>query len=260
MLRDLQKLWQHRELLMTLTRREIKVRYKQVFLGFGWAVLQPLILMLVFTIVFTTFARIPTEGVPYPVFAYVALLPWLFLSASLSFAIPSLVANSNLVTKVYFPREIVPMAAVGGCFFDFLAAFGVFGLMMLFYDLPLSSTMLFLPVLIVVQVVFALGLSLAGAALNVFYRDLRFILPIALQVWLFLSPVIYPLEAVPESLLGLFVLNPMAGIIDGFRAVLIHERWPDLSTFAPSALVAGIVLPVSYRLFKRRELDFSDVI
>ncbi|MFQ5706393.1 MAG: ABC transporter permease [bacterium] len=260
MLNDLRKLWKYRELLISLTLREVKVRYKQVYLGFGWAVLQPLVLMVVFTVVFTKFAHIATGDIPYPLFAYSALLPWSFFAASISFAIPSLISNTNLVTKTYFPREIIPFATIAASLVDFLIASTIFVLMMVVYQLPLSRLFLLIPGVMLVQILFAAGLSLAGAAINVFYRDVRYIVPIGLQVWMFLSPVIYPLTAVPDHLRWVYSLNPMVGIIESFRTILLYRQLPDVKILAPAVVVSVLLFACAYCFFKKQEMKFADVI
>ena len=210
----LRTLYQYRGLLWMWTFREVKVRYKQSLLGGAWAVLQPLSLMLIFTAIFGYFVKVPTDGVPYPIFSYSALLPWTFLATSISFAVPSMLNNMNLVTKIYFPREILPMASIGAAFLDYAIAFVLFVILMLAYQIPLRATLLLLPLLLVIQIILTLGISLIASAVIVFYRDVRFVVPLALQLWMYLSPVIYPVSSVPENWQALYMLNPMATLID----------------------------------------------
>jgi lipopolysaccharide transport system permease protein len=254
------ELYRYRDLLWMWTLRDIKVRYKQSLLGAAWAVLQPLSLMLIFSIIFSYFVRVPTEGVPYPVFSYSALLPWTFFAASVSFAVPSLVLNMNLVTKIYFPREILPMSAVGASLVDFLVAWLVFIAMMLFYRIPLSVTLVLVPLLVVIQIVFTLGLVLLSSALNVFYRDIRFVVPVLVQLWMYLTPIIYPVSLVPENLRGLYMLNPMAGLIEAFRAVTLRGVWPQWEYLGLSTVVALVVFLAGYSYFKHVEWQFADLI
>jgi lipopolysaccharide transport system permease protein len=259
-MRHVLTLVRYRYLLWMWTVREIKVRYKQSLMGGAWAILQPLSLMAIFTVVFSLFARVPTEGVPYPLFSYTALLPWTFLATSISFAVPSLVNNMNLVTKAHFPREILPIAVVSAAFVDFLVASSLFVLMMAFYRVPLHWAVAWVPLLVLIQVVLILGVSLLGAAINVFFRDVRFIVPLGIQLWLYASPVIYPLSLVPPRYQTLYMLNPMAGIITSFRRVVLHGLQPE-----PRPLGIAVVLSVSlfvaaYWLFKKVEKQFADII
>ncbi|MEK7829547.1 MAG: rhomboid family intramembrane serine protease, partial [Acidobacteriota bacterium] len=183
------ELWRHRELLWLLTQREIKVRYKQSVLGVAWAVLQPLSLMAVFTVFFSWFARIESDGIPYPLFSYAALLPWTFFSTSLSFAIPSLIANSHIITKIYFPREVIPLAAVMAAFLDFLIASAVFVLLIVVYRIPPSWNLLYVLPIVAIQVLFTVGVSLLLSAFTVLYRDVRHTLPLLIQIWMFVTPI-----------------------------------------------------------------------
>jgi lipopolysaccharide transport system permease protein len=240
--------------------REIKVRYKQSVLGAAWAILQPLVMTLIFTLVFSFFARIPTDGVPYPLFSYTALLPWTFFATSITFAVPSLIKNMNLVTKVNFPREILPTAAIVAAFADFLVASTVFVGLLFFYRLPLHASVLWLPPLLAVQIMLTLGLALLGAALIVWYRDVRFVVPLVLQFWLYASPIIYPISLVPERWRTVYMLNPMAGLIDSYRRVLLQGRSPQLLYVAISAGVAVVLLVAGYAYFKRSEAQFADII
>lgn len=256
----LRKLWEYRELLRTLALKEVRVRYKQSVLGVGWAVLQPFALMVVFTTVFSRFLRVESEGVPYPVFSYVALVPWTFFSSSLSFAVPSVVHNMSLVTKIYFPREIFPLAAIGGCFVDFCVAGTIVAGLMAYYRVELTWTAVYLPLLVVLQAMVALGVALLAAAINVFFRDIRFIVPLVTQVWMYASPVVYPLSEVPERFRPYYLLNPMAGIIDGYRRALLHGQPPDVGALAIAAGMALGLLAVGYLFFKRVEMTFADII
>jgi len=256
----LRRLIGYRELLWSLTLRDIKVRYKQSLLGVSWAILQPLAMTLIFTVVFSYFTRIDTHGIPYPIFAYAAMLPWTFFANSLSFGVPSIVNNTNLVTKIYFPRETFPLAAVMACFVDFLVASAVFVGLMIHYHYGLNIHMLWLPAVIMIQIVLALAISLFLSAINVFFRDIRFAIPLLVQVWMFASPVIYPVSMVPERLRALYMLNPMAGVLDTFRTVLLKGASPHLPYLIPAASVAIILLVVSYAAFKRLEMKFADFI
>ena len=256
----LAELAQSHELLFTWTVRDFKVRYQQSVLGAAWAILQPLSLMLVFSVIFSVFVKVPTDGVPYPIFAYTALLPWTLLANSLSFAIPSLVANLNLVSKIYFPKEVLPLSAILVSLLDFLIAASIFVLMLLYYRLTVGPTLLLVPVLLVIQLVFMFGVSLLGSALIVFYRDVRFVIPLGLQLWMYASPVIYPVTVVPAWLRPLYFLNPMAVLIDSYRRVVLLRQMPDWPYLGLAALVSLLVAVVGYVYFKHAEREFADVI
>lgn len=260
MLNNFKVLWKHRELLWVWAGREVRVRYKQSFLGAGWAVLQPLALTLMFSVVFTFVVRVPTGGVPYPIFSYTAMLPWTFLASSISFGVPSLVSNMNLVTKIYFPREVLPMAAIAAAGVDFLVAGLIFIGMIFWYRIPIYPTALLLPVLLLIQIVLTFGVALIGAAALVFYRDVRFLVPLFLQLWLYASPVIYPVSLVPERWQDLYFLNPMAGLLEAYRAILLFGQWPDWSSLATATLIALLCGILGYAWFKRLEPRFADLI
>lgn len=260
MISHLRELLRYRELLWMWTVRDIKVRYKQTLLGAAWAILQPLSMMVVFSLIFTYFVRMPTDGIPYPAFSYTALLPWTFLATSVSFGVPSVVTNMNLVTKVYFPREIFPIAAVAASFVDFLVASVVYIGMMLVFRVGLKATMLLIPLLLVVQIALTLGVVLLAAAVNVRYRDVRFIVPLAVQLWMYATPIIYPVSLVPERWQPLYVLNPMAGLIEGYRAAVLRGQWPDPVTLGVATLISAGVFLLGYRVFKAMEVGFADII
>lgn len=256
----LAELYRHRELLWMWSLREIKVRYKQSFLGAAWAVLQPLVLMVAFTAIFSMLARFPSDGVPYPVFSYAALVPWTFLATSITFAVPSLVNNLSLVTKIYFPREVLPVASVIAAFVDFLMAAAVLVGLMAFFDVPLHATAMWAPLILAVQIMLTLGVVLSLSALTVRYRDVRFVVPLGLQLWLYASPIIYPVSAVPERLRAWYMLNPMSGLIESYRAVLIHGRPPEFEYLAISATLSAALMVLGYLYFKRAEDVFADII
>jgi lipopolysaccharide transport system permease protein len=256
----LASLYNYRDLLWLWIGREIRVRYKQSLLGVAWAVLQPLVLTLVFTLVFSRIVQVDTEGVPYPVFAYAALVPWTFFATSLSFGIPSLVNNLNLVGKIYFPREILPLANIGAALLDFAMAALVFGGMMVVYQIPLTINVLWIIPLLLIQIILTIGVTLMGAALIVFFRDVRFVIPLLTQVWMYASPVIYPVTLVPAQYQTLYFLNPMAGIIDGYRRVLVLGQPPLAAAILIAAVVSVILLLVGYSVFKRSEPLFADLI
>lgn len=260
MLKYVQTLYRYRDLLWLWTVREIKVRYRQSVLGGAWAVLQPLSLMLIFTLVFSFFVRIPTDGLPYPVFAYAALLPWTFFATSISFGVPSLVNNMNLVTKIYFPREVLPIAAIGAALVDLALGFLVFVALLAIYQVQWSWHLLWLPLILLIQIVLTLGVTLLGAAINVFYRDVRFVVPLTLQLWMYATPVIYPLSAVPSWLQPVYALNPMVGIIDSYRRTLLLAEAPLASYLGLSTVLSLGILLLAYIYFKRVEWQFADLI
>jgi lipopolysaccharide transport system permease protein len=258
---SLRELIAFRELLWTLTVREVKIRYKQTLLGVAWAVAQPLGLMLAFSIFFGRFAGIPSEGLPYPLFSYAALLPWTFFTTSLAFGVPSLVNNATLVTKVYFPREILPLASVLSAGVDFGAAALVYGLLMVYYRISPTGAFAYLLPLLAVQLCFTLAVTLILAAINVSYRDVRYALPLLTQIWLYTTPVIYPLSVIPARIRGVYLAaNPMAAVIEGYRRVLVAGSAPDLSMLGVSGASAALLLSAGYVYFKRAERSFADVI
>jgi lipopolysaccharide transport system permease protein len=259
MIKLVTNLVEHRELLYNLTMRDIKSRYAQSFLGIAWAIIQPLSLVLIFTII-AGFIKIPSDGLPRPIFYFAALLSWGFFQASLNAAIPSVVANSNLVRKIYFPREIFPMSAILASLFDLGITVVIFAGFLVYYKVKVTVYILLFPVLLGVQIVLMLALSLLGAALNVFLRDIRTALPLLLQLVMYASPVIYPMSAVPEKWRTLYQLNPMAGLIEGFRRVLLKGEAPEVPSLLISLAGSLVLLWVSYRIFKRLERKFADVI
>jgi lipopolysaccharide transport system permease protein len=256
---SLKDLWAYRELLFFLTWRDVKVRYKQTALGAAWAILQPLFMMIIFTIFFGRLAGVDSAGIPYPLFALAGLVPWTFFSNAITASGNSLVGSANLITKVYFPRLIVPAAAMLAGLVDFALAFLLFCVMMAYYRVGPSIQVLFLPVLIVMTALFALGVGTWMSALNVKYRDVRFALPFLIQLWLFVSSVILPSSALPQKYRWLLMLNPMSGIIEGYRSALfgLPFDWPALATAAGITIV---VLAYSIYSFARVERSFADII
>lgn len=240
--------------------REIQVRYKQSLLGIAWAVVQPLALTVIFTIVFSRLVRIDTGGIPYPIFSYVALVPWTFFATSLNFGIASLVNNMNLVTKIYFPREVMPLASVGAAFVDFLVSAVILLGMMLLYGIKPGWVSLWVIPLLLTQIMLTIAVVLFGSAFLVFFRDVRFVVPLLIQVWMYATPIIYPITSVPPQFRALYFLNPMAGIIDGYRRVLLLGELPMLDAIVPGVIVALVLLIGSYVFFKRSEPIFADLI
>jgi lipopolysaccharide transport system permease protein len=248
------------ELLMNLTRREVKGRYSQSLFGAGWAIAQPLAMMAVFTLVFSRLAEMPSDGAPYPLFTFAALVPWFFFSNSVNTGTMSLITYRNIVTKTYFPREIVPLAQVGSRLVDLAAASGLFVLQMIYYQVAVGRWIAMAPVFILLLVLFALGVTLATSALNVFYRDVNPVVQIGLQLWLYLTPVAYPLSAVSPQYQPWFLLNPLTGVIEGLRAVVIFNRAPDWQVVGVSTTLILALLVASATLFKKTDKYFADVI
>jgi len=250
----------YRSLLSVVTRRELRLRYKQTALGVAWAVIHPLTLMLVLTAVFSRIVHLDSEGVPYPLFAYAALLPWTFVSTATTLSMQSLVKDVELVTRIWFPREILPVGSVLASLFDFAVALVLFLVLLVAYGNPPGWTLVFVVPLVLVQMLLVLGLALFNSALNVRYRDVKFIVPLGIQLWMFASPIIYSVKSVPESMLALYRLNPVVGLVDGFREVLLHHRVPDLSLFVTAATVSLAIFVCGWWYFRRVEIYFADVI
>ena len=247
------------ELLFALTRRDLLVRYKQAVLGIGWAILSPVLHMLVFTVIFTRVVRLDT-GMPYPVYAYAGLLPWMLFAGSVRTATTSLTANTALVTKVYFAREVLPMAAVLVALFDFLVASSVLAVLMVWFRVGITWTALALPLIIVVQLAFTAGIALLFAMANLFYRDLRHLTDVLLTVWMFCTSVVYPVDQVGGRLGRVMALNPMTPIIDAYRSVLLRGELPAATPFAASAFIALAVLAIGWLAFHRAEPRFAESI
>ncbi|MCK9602140.1 MAG: ABC transporter permease [Sphaerochaeta sp.] len=249
-----------RGLLLTLTFRDLQVRYKQSVLGILWAVLQPLSLMLMFTLIFSLLLKVPSDGLPYPIFVYSALLPWTFFANALGRAVPSIESNSSIIKKVYFPRELIPLSSVLATSVDFVIGFAIFLGMMLYYHVPFTPYMLYVIPILAIQIAFTVGISLFASALNAYYRDVRHALPLVTQLWMYASPVIYPISQVPERLKMLYLLNPMAGIMEGYRACLVKATAPTPLYLGIAAAGAVIMLVFGWWYFKRTEMSFVDVV
>jgi lipopolysaccharide transport system permease protein len=256
----LKELWEYRELLYFLIWRDVKVRYKQTALGAAWAILQPLMMMAVFSLFFGYLARLPSDGVPYPIFTLCALLPWQLFAHALTESSNSLVANERLLTKVYFPRLVVPIAAVLGGLVDFAIAFVILLLMMLYYGVVPTWAIVTLPGFILLAVVTALGVGLWLSALNVQYRDVRHTMAFLIQFWLFATPVAYSSSLVPERWRALYGLNPMVGVVEGFRWALLGKSEPPGALLAVSVAVVVLLLIGGIYYFRRMEQEFADVV
>jgi lipopolysaccharide transport system permease protein len=255
---NLRELWQYRELLYILIWRDIKVRYKQTAIGAAWVVIQPFFAMVVFSLIFGRLAKIPSEGLPYPIFAYSALLPWQFFAKALTEASTSLVANERVITKVYFPRLLVPTAVVLAGLLDFGIAFLILLGMMVFYGITPSWFILFVPLFLLLAIITALGVSFWLSALDVEYRDVRYTLPFLTQLWFFATPVVYPSTIVPPSWRALYGLNPMVGVIEGFRWALLGSAPPDPRMLLVSSLLASLLFMSGLIYFRRMERTLAD--
>lgn len=248
------------DLLLTLSLHRVKVRYKQSILGISWAILQPVALMFIYTVIFSMVTKMPSNNQAYPVFVFSALLPWIFFNGALTTASNSLVAHNYLITKVYFPRDVLPLTYIIAAFFDFLISLVILGLMMMWYSIvPTVYALWAIPVMLV-AVLFTLGLSLLLSSLQVSFRDIGLALPLVMQIWMFASPVVYPLSSVPTAYRSLYVLNPMVGVIENFRRTLLQGEPPDWDSFGVACAVTLVLFPIAYAYFKYREATMADVI
>jgi ABC-type polysaccharide/polyol phosphate export permease len=247
----------YRELLLQMTRRDLMLRYKQTIMGFGWAIFMPLLNTLIFTVIFVRVTKLDT-GMPYPIFAYTGLMAWNLTASTLRFSVASLTANTNLVTKVYFPREIFPFSAMLVSLVDFAVASVILLGMMFYYDVWTGSAVLFLPVLILIQVLFTAGIALVLAMANLFFRDVKYVFEVALTLWMFASSVVYPVSMVGGKLAIVLQLNPMAPIIDAYRSVLLKNELPPMGTFGIAAALSIVTLAVAWIWFHRVEFQFAE--
>jgi len=256
---NLRDFWNYRDLLYILTQRDIKVRYKQTVLGAAWAIIQPLFTMLIFTVFFGKLANIPSDGIPYPIFAYAGLLPWTFFSNAVTNSGNSLIGSSNLITKVYFPRMIIPTASVTAGLVDFAIAFSLLIVLMFYYGVGFSWNMLMVPVLLILTTLLAVGVGMWMSALNVKYRDIRYALPFVIQLLMFATPIIYPSSLMPEKWRWLLQINPLVGQIEGYRSAFFNRPF-DWTGLGISALVTFAILIYAAYNFRRMEKSFADVI
>lgn len=256
---NLGELWDYRELLLSFTWRDVKIRYKQTALGFLWAIIQPLFMMLIFTVFFGKLAKIPSDGVPYPLFVLAALLPWTLFSEGVTRSTMSMITNANIMTKVYFPRLIMPVSGVLSPLVDFAVSLTILVMLMVYYGVVPSLNLIFLPLFILLALGTSLGIGLWLSALNVKYRDFQYTIPFMIQLGLFASPVVYPSSLVPESVRFLYGLNPMAGVIEGFRWALLGTEMPD-SMILVSMGVVFILLISGAFYFRRMEQYYADVV
>jgi lipopolysaccharide transport system permease protein len=261
---NLHDLWEYRELIYFLTWRDIKVRYKQTLLGFTWVVLQPVINMVVFTILFGQLLKVPTGGIPYPIFSFVALLPWTYFASSLTRSSTTLVGSANLISKVYFPRMVIPISGVISGLIDFAISFVILIIMMLIYEIVPTWNLLFLPFLLFLAMLTALGFGFWLSALNVRFRDINHLVPFIIEIWKYATPVIYGSILIPEKFRFLLGLNPMTGVVEGFRWAILGSKYAD--TFNPgllfliSIMITLIVLISGTVFFRNTERTFADII
>jgi homopolymeric O-antigen transport system permease protein len=256
----LSELWMNREVLYFLIWRDIKVRYKQTALGAAWAIIQPLLTMLIFSIFFGRLAKVPSDGLPYALFSYSALVPWIFFATGLTQASNSLVSSANLITKVYFPRLVVPMAAVFAGLLDLTIAGATLLLMMTYYHRGSTVHIVWVPALLMLALITSLGVSFWFSALNVKYRDIRHVLPFVVQLWMFATPIAYPSSLVPAKFRAIYALNPMAGVIEGFRWALLGVNTAPGLMLVVSSIIAVLVLVSGAYFFRRMETTFADVV
>jgi len=257
---NLRDLWAYRELILFLTWRDLKVRYKQTLLGASWAILQPFLTMVVFSIFFGNLAKVPSDGVPYPIFSYAALLPWTLFSKALQDASKSLVASSHMITKIYFPRMILPLSAVLAGLVDFLIAFVVLIGMMLYFGIVPTAKVWVLPVYLLFALITAIGVGLWLSALNVLYRDVGYVIPFLTQFWMFITPIVYPSSMIPEKWEAIYAINPMTGVVDGFRWALLGTGQPPGEMALVSGIVAIVLFISGMFYFRRMERQFADMV
>jgi len=257
---DLREIWNYRELLYFLTKRDIKVRYKQTVLGGLWAIIQPLVTMVVFTFFFGRLGNIPSDGMPYPIFVYAALLPWTYFANAVSASGNSLVGSANLITKIYFPRLIVPVSAALGGLLDFFIAMFILCGLIIYYKVILGLGILLFPFLVCLTFLCAVGVGLWLSALNVQYRDIRYVIPFLIQIWMFISPVIYPVSMAKGKYLWLLLANPMSGVIHAFRASILNHQPINWEMLALSTILIILILVSGLFYFRRMEKVFADVV
>ena len=257
---NLSLLIQYKDLLWSWTKRTISARYQQSILGGLWIIAQPLSTVFVFSIIFTYFVPIDTGDIPYPVFSYIAIIPWTFFATSISDMTTSLVANISLVTKIYFPREVLPISAMLARGLDFTVGFGIFFIVMLIFRAfnPTTSWLL-LPLIVFIQILLILGFGLLASAMNVFFRDVQSILTLIIQLWFYASPIIYPVSMVPKNLLPYYYINPMAGVLESYRAILLYGTIPGNYVLISAGISVGLFI-LGYSVFKRAEPKFADIV
>jgi len=256
---DFRELWEYRELLYSFVARDVKIRYKQTALGFLWAIIQPLFMMLIFTIFFGGFAKISSDGIPYPLFSFAALIPWILFSEGLTRSTTSMVSNSTIMTKVYFPRLIMPISGILSPLVDFIVSMSILLILMAYYGFVPTWNIVFLPLFIILALATSLGVGLWLSALNVKYRDFQYTVPFLIQIWMYASPVVYPASMIPESIRYLYGLNPMVGVIEGFRWALLGTDIPG-AIILVSVVVVAVLLVSGIFYFRRMEQYYADIV
>lgn len=252
------EIFKYRELLLSLVKRDIKVRYKQTFLGIAWAMFTPMATMFIFTFVFSKIVNISTGSIPYPIFAYCGILPWTFFAGSLSAATVSLVANANLVTKIYFPREILPLAVIISKFVDFCIASVILVGLMFFYNINFQYTLLLLPFVFIIQLVLMTGLSLLLSVGNLFFRDVKYIFDVLIILWMFVTAVIYPINVSSPALQRILMLNPMTPLLNAYRSLILEGRFPQAGPLLLAAVISIAIFFIGAALFHKTEHLFAE--
>jgi lipopolysaccharide transport system permease protein len=260
MLETLRNTWRHWDLVLSFTLRDVKARYKQTSLGVAWAIVQPLSIMIVFTLVFSVFAKVPSDGLPYPIFAYNGLIFWTFFANSLTAGTLAMVANSPLIRKIYFPRETLLVSVLLASTFDLSIALILFAGMLIYYKVAITLTVLWVVPLLALQMLLTLGVTSLTSAAHVNYRDIGHALPLLVQIWMFATPVAYPVTVIPAWLRPLYMLNPMAPIIDGYRRAFLLGQAPDLPALGSSLVITIGLTALALAIFKRAERTFADII
>ena len=260
MLAHFKELYRYRDLLWSLTLRDIKVRYRQTLLGVAWAVLQPVAFMAIFTLVFAKFGKVSSDGAPYPVFSYAGFLPWTFFASALTLSVTSIANHMSLVKKMYFPREVFPLSIALACFVDFLIASTLFVGLAFLYHVPVTWRWIWLAWPVAIEFMLIVGIAMLVSSANVFFRDIKYLVPVGIQLGMFACPVIYSVSAIPARLRGWYLLNPMAVVIDSFRQVVFQQRFSQIGYLWMGTAIAAVCLAVSYLFFKNIEERFADAI
>ena len=260
MLAYFKELYRYRELVYVLSYREIIIRYKQSVIGILWVVVKPLLMMGMFTIVFSKIARLPSEGIPYPIFSYCAVLPWTFLSTAISSATSSLPNYEYIVRRIYFPKECIPIAVIFSAFADYAVSLLIFFCMLVFYKVKIGMAVIWFPMLLLIMLLFTIGCSLAMSSVNVKYRDINTALPVFLQLWMFGSPIAYSMSMVPDNLMIIYKLNPIVGLLEGFRDIFLRNKFPDFNFLWPSIVFSFLIFVLGYTYFKSKEKYFADIL
>lgn len=256
----LQTLARHHELLASMIYRQIYARYRQSVLGIAWTFVRPVATVTIFTVVFSVIAKFPSDNIPYPLFAFGALLPWTLFNTALGAGIPSLTGQANLVSKIYFPREILPLSAIAASALDFFVALLLFVGMMIFYQVALTWNVFYVLPILFIEILFIIGMTLLLSMVNVWYRDVTHAIGLVLQLWMYLTPIIYPYSMVPEQYRNFYSLNPLVGIVEAFRTAVIKGEPPDIRLLSISFVIGLFTFLIGYGIFKAREFDFADVI